>query len=391
MSDANRTQLAFIREAVEGTTPATPELSEMRLTSESLTFNIENIVSNELRSDRMVSDLIQVAKSVAGDVNFEFSYGTYDDFLESVLFSTAWSTVVAETARTISATITTNTFADTAMLGTLFTNVEVGDWIQVGGFVDPANNGFFQVVTNADADNVTVAQALVTEAGDADESVAMGGRIKNGVTVLSFTMEKGFLDVSEFYQFVGCRTGAMTLNLTAQEIVNGSFSFLGRASTRSAATIDNDSAITAAPQNTIFNAVGNVASVRENGAAIATPNDARSLSFTIENNLREQFAIGSDTVIGVGAGRQEITGSVQMYFGDNTVYQRYLDGTETSIDFQLDDAEGNHYIFTFPTVKFETGEILATGIDTDVFAELTWRALRDDAEAIQVRINRFVV
>lgn len=97
MVDSSQTRLAYIEEVTSGTTPATPTLLEQRFTSEGLNANIENVVSNEIRADRNVSDLIQVGSSAGGSVDFELSYGSFDDWFESLMYST-WSTNVLKNA-----------------------------------------------------------------------------------------------------------------------------------------------------------------------------------------------------------------------------------------------------------------------------------------------------
>ena len=93
MVDSSQTRLASIEEVTYGVTPATPTFLEQRFTSEGLNANIENVVSNEIRSDRNVSDLVQVGANAGGNVDFELSYGSFDEWLESLMFST-WASDV---------------------------------------------------------------------------------------------------------------------------------------------------------------------------------------------------------------------------------------------------------------------------------------------------------
>lgn len=93
MVDSSQTRLAYIAEATYGTTPATPTFQIQRFTAEGLNANRESVVSNEIRADRNVTDLIQVSQNAGGNVDFELSYGSFDDWLESLMFST-WSTNV---------------------------------------------------------------------------------------------------------------------------------------------------------------------------------------------------------------------------------------------------------------------------------------------------------
>ncbi len=90
----SQTRLAYIAESAWGTTPSSPAFSTGRMTGESLKPNINNVVSDEIRADRNIPDLVQVGSSAGGDINFELSYGgMFDDLFESLLFST-WSTNV---------------------------------------------------------------------------------------------------------------------------------------------------------------------------------------------------------------------------------------------------------------------------------------------------------
>ena len=99
MVDSSQTRLAYISEVTYGTTPASPVFKNQRFVSESMNANIENVVSNEIRADRNVTDLIQVGADGGGSVDFELSYGSFDDWLESLLFGT-WSTNVLKNANT---------------------------------------------------------------------------------------------------------------------------------------------------------------------------------------------------------------------------------------------------------------------------------------------------
>lgn len=90
MTDSSSTRLAYVKEAEYGVTPTAPAFQEVRYTSESINGNISNVTSNEVRSDRNVSDTVQVDSAAGGALNFEMSYGSFDDFIES-LMQNAWS------------------------------------------------------------------------------------------------------------------------------------------------------------------------------------------------------------------------------------------------------------------------------------------------------------
>ena len=93
MATSDKIKLRYIAEVTKGTTPATPAFKELRLTGESINNTISTIVSKELRPDRTQADLMNVQSDVAGDLNVELSYGSYDDFFAAALGGT-WATNV---------------------------------------------------------------------------------------------------------------------------------------------------------------------------------------------------------------------------------------------------------------------------------------------------------
>ena len=94
-SSANRVDLRYIAESTWGTTPASPALKLVRMTGESLNAAIQTAVSQEIRDDRNVQDLIQVGSQAGGNAEFELSYTSFDDFIEAVMCGT-WTVVVTD-------------------------------------------------------------------------------------------------------------------------------------------------------------------------------------------------------------------------------------------------------------------------------------------------------
>ncbi len=85
-ADSSGVVLSFIPEATWNTTPATPAMQKVRFTSESLTNNIQNVVSDEVRPDPAVSDLVQTGADVSGDLAYELSFGgEFDSLFEAAL------------------------------------------------------------------------------------------------------------------------------------------------------------------------------------------------------------------------------------------------------------------------------------------------------------------
>lgn len=100
IADASKTTLATVAETVAGTTPTTPTFDKMRFTGGSGLQVIQNFVtSNEIRSDRNITDRVRTGRMTQAGYDFEFSYGTFDSWFESLLQNT-WSTNVLENGTT---------------------------------------------------------------------------------------------------------------------------------------------------------------------------------------------------------------------------------------------------------------------------------------------------
>jgi len=386
MSSSNRMRVAYEIETAWGELNGAPDMNEARLTSESLNFDIENTTSEELRSDRNTTDLVQTSRSASGGIDLELSYETYDDFLLSALHTAAWSTPVAVSDNDIAATATSFTTA-----GGDFTaeNIDVGQFIKVDGFTNSAINTIYRVTSVATGEiEVSPVPAATEVLGN---TITMtGSYIRNGVAQVSNTIEKGALDADggngEYFLYTGMIVNEFSLNVEAQSIVTGSFAFLGKNGTLSGTERD---APTAANTNDVMNAVANVGSIREGDVEVSAPNYIQSLSLTLNNNLTQNYAVGSDFATEIISGSVDLTGDMSTYFGDSTLVDKYISGAETSVDFQISDAAGNIYLFDIPAIKFSTGEVVAGGKDQNVMADMSWQAIMDGTYGYTFQICKF--
>lgn len=149
-ADSNRASIRYIPESTAdwGVTPAGGRSRLMRFTSSTLTATKETTVSEELRADRMVSSVPEVAAGSEGEINFELSAGSQDDFLQAFLlgFWTRPMTFDYFKGLTVS-WIANNTIQ---LTGGDFTGYfDAGRRIKTEGFKAAVNNGYFQIASVA--------------------------------------------------------------------------------------------------------------------------------------------------------------------------------------------------------------------------------------------------
>jgi len=357
-------------------------MTALRYTGESLGQQSAILGSNEVRADRQIPNVDRVGVSASGNVNVELSYAAYDDLFEGTLMSD-WSAALSISGTDIAADSGANKFTSG---GTDISAIVVGQWIEVAGFANSANNGFFKVTATA-ANEVTVSGAtLVTETVGPSVTID-GSYIRNGATLKSYTLEKKFDDVTEFVAFTGMRVASANLSLQTGSLITGNFSFAGKNATASGVTVGTGGP-NAAPTNSVMNATDHIAAIME-GSDIATTLDVTGVSMSVGNALGAQSAVGSVNPVGVSVGTTGVSGTFAAYFDDRTLYEKYLNATASNLSFRLTDGSSNTYVFTFPAVRYTDGQVVAGSANQDVVAALSWQAYRDTTTDSMIQIDRF--
>lgn len=376
ISDSNYGRLSYIPEVTFGVTPTTPTFITARITSSDFGAQKETVLSDEVRIDRMVSDMAETAASAAGSFNYELSLGgSMDVFYEAALCGTFTTTLSAANV----AVIAGNQFSLTAG----FTNASVGQWVFSAGFTDPANNGWFRVTAQA-ANTITVAATLVIEVAGAGKTVK-GKMLRNGTVKRSFSLEEAFTDINQFFLFRGQRLGTMSMDTQAGQLIKGTFGFEGTQTT--VAGVTNATATSPATTTSVVNATSNVGAVLEAGTYTPLTTAIQSFKVDLDNALRSQMAVGSKFPVGIGYGRQKVSGSLNAYFVSSALYTKFLSHTASALSFAFSDAAGNAMRVTLPRVFFNSSNPNIGGIDQDVMENIEWTAVRDPTTACQIQID----
>ena len=239
------------------------------------------------------------------------------------------------------------------------------------------------------ATNVIGVESLTTTEvlDETDLAELAGSMVRNGVNQYSWTLEKFFSDITQYISFTGMMVNAMTLSMETDSILTGNFDFLGKDSAIGVATVGTGGP-GAATTTQVMNAVSHLSGIRE-GGALLTGTFISSMELNIAANLRPQKAIGNLGAVAVGLGQLDVNGSLSVYFEDAVLYNKYLNNTETSISYTIQDTAGNAYIITLPRVKYGTATVVAGGINSDVLAEMTYQAILDSTTGCTIQIDKF--
>lgn len=391
MADSNLAQLAYrVESTYNETIAAAHTMQLLRYTSESLSYDITNTSSQEIRSDRATADLIQTGASTSGGFNFELSATTFDNFLVGALYSAGWSTSPATTTGTVSFTRTASTLDIPSC-----TTLSKGQWVQVKGLNTTAAVDYFRIM-NVNSSTQLLVFSPLTLAATGTQCTVTGSMIRNGTTEKSFGFEKKIVVNSTtatnvFFQYTGMIVNQMSLSAKSDAVLTGSFDFMGASADVSDTTVIPATSLTAATVTQVLNATSNVGGVFEGRPTFTAIEGCliQGIDINLNNNLRQIKGIGRKEACDVGVGECSVSGSLTAYFFGKEIYQKYLDGTETAITFRVSDANNNGYIFTMPRLKIETDKTNIGGSNQDIMENMTYRALYDSFSNCQIQIDKF--
>lgn len=376
MSDTNRVKIRWSRETAWGEAVSSPNVTEARVTGEGLSHDKSTVVSSEIRSDRQRAAVLEVGQAASGNIDFELTYGEFEQFFETALRGTIASATVADASTTFAAS------SITISAGNFVASFVAGQWIKVQATGDANDDAVVQIVSLASTILTITGSTLAASVS----SAAMTGRtIKNGTAKTSYFIEADFADVTAVKYFNGMAIDQLSLDIVSQQIVTGVFSFMGKQGFTASTT--RASAVTSAGTNTPLTAAVNVADIYEGATGAKLGDSVQSITLQIANNMRARPKVASKTGSQHGDGGVDVTGQLNAYFEGKTLYDKLVNHTESQLAVQMKDADGNFIIITIPSLYFAAGNPVTPGQDQDVFAALDFVARKDPTDDFTVRVD----
>lgn len=154
---------------------------------------------------------------------------------------------------------------------------------------------------------------------------------------VGFIVEKDYganISGNRYNFFNGCRAGALTLEFPTEGFCTGSLNVTGASETQDTTPLD------ASPTDNGHTAFSSFdASIEEGGASIATVQQA---TITLDNGLDESaYVIGSGGErVELAEGFATVTGSLTAIFDSDTLIQKAINGTQSSLKVLLSRGDG---------------------------------------------------
>jgi len=381
MASGAERELDYCVEAEWGTLPDPATWYRLRNTGGSgLLPNRSQLQSGEMRSDRGISDVGLGAVRPTLEVPFEFSYGSYEDYLESALQG-AFAVAYALTNQTVSVDSVTNKFSRAS--GSFITDgVKVGDRITTTGFAAAGNNGTF-VVSGVVALEITCATAtgLVTVSSDTGVGITTDREVlKNGTTKKSFSIEDAYTDDDVYLLGLGMMVNTLSLSIQPDAMITGAMGLVGHTFSDPTAVAEASDVADVSTESPFDSYTGELKL-----ATVAT-SAVTGIALAINNGLDPRLPVLSTTPHKMTSGRFNLTGTLTLFFEDATNLERFLDETEFALEFTLTDLSGNSYRFTMPRVKY-TGESRNIS-EQDIGEPLPFLALQDTTKGYTLMIEK---
>lgn len=343
-----QTKVIIGKEATWGSAATDANGRTYRRVSADVNLVKQTFRSNEIRADHQGGKTRHGGITVEGTISGELSCGTWEEPFAGLLRGTWTAGVTTGAVATIAADQGDRTF--TRSIGSFVSDgFKVGDLINVSGFTEAANNGRHLVSAVSATVLTTTTTTLVDEVeGDTVTILVPGKKLMipaSGHTDDSFTIEKlyemGATDVSELS--VGCKFGSCSIGVTPDGMVTVEFSVLGK-------DMDSDSVAyfqSPAAETSTEGMAGPQGALLVGGNAIAT---VTGFTIDIDGQLEAAAVVGSQYTPAIFQGVIGVSGSLDVYFENDDLWQQYKSETDISAVLNLTAPSGDAFLIKIPAI-----------------------------------------
>ena len=207
--------------------------------------------------------------------------------------------------------------------------------------------------------------------------------LKIGTTPKHFTMEDAAEDIGQYRIFTGMAVSSMNVSIAPNQMVTAGFEMVGKGMTQAQTTGSTGGTPTASSSNQPFDSYSGT--ISDGGSAVDI---VTSIDFSVSNSLAPTFVVGSDSVRCLEFGRAVVEGTLTVYYEDETLINKFLNETESSIEVSVDDPTGsNSYTFLFPRVKYNGAAVPLQNPQSRLIT-LPFVSIYDSVEDTNLKLTR---
>lgn len=209
--------------------------------------------------------------------------------------------------------------------------------------------------------------------------------LKAGVVRRSFTIERFFSDIAgadkPYYRYKGVEYNTGAFQINANAMVTAVFGVIGQDQILDTAIIAGatyPAATTTSPVDS-FTGV-----LKEAGGTISVVTE---IALNVDNGMAARPVVGSKLTIRPSQARSRITGQVTAYFENSALVDKFINETESSLEFDLPDGAGNNINVKIPRFKYTGGKPDVSG-DGPITLAMPFQALLDSVTGTNIIITR---
>lgn len=314
--------------------PGTSGGQLLRRVSSTLNLTKDTYQSNEVRTDRQISDFRHGIKRVTGSITGEFSPATYWDFIEAACRGTEGNALADSNTEFTS--VASSSVASTFTFGggdAVAEGYRVGDVIQFTNLTETTNNSrnFLITAIGSGGTVLTVYPAPTTAGADTGFNVVTIGKSvyvpsSNHVS-RKFLIEAYHSDIDISRVFTECRVGGVNIGLPATGMGTIEIPMMGR---DMEVYTDSNAPFFASPTsentNGIVAAVNGLLKVQGTTIGVVT-----GLSVNMTLSPTSDAVVGQNFVPEIFLGRANVTGQFTAMLEDATFLNYFKNETEISI------------------------------------------------------------
>jgi hypothetical protein len=207
--------------------------------------------------------------------------------------------------------------------------------------------------------------------------------LKVGTTPKFFTIEDAANDINQFRLFTGMAVSTASFSIAPNQMVTATFDMVGKGMTQAGTTGSTGGSPTPSTTNSPFDSYSGTITDGGSGISIVT-----SIDFSLSNSLAPTFVVGADNAQSLEFGSAVVEGTMTVYYEDETLINKFLNETESSITVSVDDpTSSNAYTFEFPRVKYNGASVPLQNPQSRLIT-LPFVALYDTVENTNLKMTR---
>lgn len=205
--------------------------------------------------------------------------------------------------------------------------------------------------------------------------------LKAGTNLDSYTIEDAQTDIDQYQVFNGCMVNSLSLDVAPDAIVTGSFGFIGKDSDPFSTTPLDPSPVasqTALP----FDSFSGV--LKEGGATIGI---VTAFNLNVDNGIAPNFVVGSNSSAQNTPERINVTGSIDVFFEDATLINKFINETQSSLELTLGNGVSESYVISLPNLTYIDADNSVADAGTRPIS-MPFQCVYDVSEATNIKFTR---